>query len=87
MRSYSFSDGHIVTSKLNTAELLKRMKRLDCLRVLTEGYESGEGHTIFQKVWRAYLCDLAAVKKVLEMCGLWVTQGVIHKCTLSMPNV
>lgn len=54
MKIYSFTDGHTVTSKLNTAELLKRMNRLDCLRVLTEGYESGEGHTIFQKVWRAY---------------------------------
>lgn len=54
MRKYRFVDGHEVTTKLSLDEMLKRMNRLDWLRVLTEGYEDGEGKSICDKALRAY---------------------------------
>lgn len=54
MYTYTFKDGHKCTSKLNQSELLKRMNRLDNLRVLTEGYEEGEGRSICDKALKAY---------------------------------
>lgn len=51
---YEFKDGHVCTSKLGKDELLKRMNRLDVLRILTEGYEYGTGKEICKKVIRAY---------------------------------
>lgn len=51
---YEFKDGHVCTSKLGKDELLKRMNRLDVLRILTEGYECGTGKEICKKVIRAY---------------------------------
>lgn len=54
MTTYIFSDGHYCTSKLDGVELNKRMRRLDLLRVMTEGYDAGVGHDICQKALRAY---------------------------------
>lgn len=54
MKKYEFNDGHVYTSKLGKDELLKRMNRLDILRVLTEGYEYGTGREICKKAIRAY---------------------------------
>lgn len=51
---YEFKDGHVCTSTLEKDELLKRMNRLDVLRILTEGYECGTGKEICKKVIRAY---------------------------------
>ena len=51
---YTFKDGHKCTSNLEKAELIKRMNRLDTLRVLTEGFEDGEGRNICDKALRAY---------------------------------
>lgn len=52
--TYTFKDGHKCTSNLEKAELIKRMNRLDTLRVLTEGFEEGEGRNICDKALRAY---------------------------------
>lgn len=38
MNKYKLSTGEIVTTKLSASEVLKRMNRLDTLRVLVEGY-------------------------------------------------
>ena len=54
MYKYKFNDGHTITSKLNTKEVLQRMRRLDILRVLTEGYEEDEGFSICKKAINAY---------------------------------
>lgn len=54
MKKYTFKNGDVVTSELDSKELLIRMRRLDTLRVMTEGYESGEGFNICQKALRAY---------------------------------
>lgn len=54
MLRYRFTDGFECTSKLDQAELIKRMNRLDHLRVLTEEYTEGEGKTICEKALRAY---------------------------------
>lgn len=54
MHTYRFTDGHVTTSKLDINEVLKRMNRLDWLRVLTEGYEDGEGKSICNKALKAY---------------------------------
>lgn len=54
MYKYTFTNGDVVTSALTKDEMLKRMKRLDTLRVLTEGFEEGPGATIAAKAWRAY---------------------------------
>lgn len=39
--------------KITVQEAKKRYNRLDTLRVLTEGYEEGEGYNIYQKAFRA----------------------------------
>jgi len=54
MRKYTFTNGDIVTSELSADELMARMRRLDVLRVMTEGYEYGEGLKIHDKALRAY---------------------------------
>lgn len=54
MGTYTFSDGFQCTSKLDQSELLKRMERLDWLRVLTEDYTEGVGRGICEKARRAY---------------------------------
>lgn len=50
----TWSDGYSITTKLTKSEALKRMERLDWLRVLTEGYEDGEGYSICKKALKAY---------------------------------
>ena len=54
MGTYTFTDGYRCTSKLGKQELLKRMNRLDNLRVLTEGFTDGVGRSICDKALRAY---------------------------------
>ena len=54
LKTYKFKDGHTITSKLSPEEVMKRMQRLDWLRVLTEGYEEGEGASICRKALQAY---------------------------------
>ena len=54
MKKYEFNDGRVCTSKLGKDELLKRMNRLDVLRVMTEVYECGIGREIYKKAIRAY---------------------------------
>lgn len=54
MTRYTFKNGDIVTSNLKINELLKRMRRLDALRVLTELYEDEEGKSICKKATKAY---------------------------------
>lgn len=54
MRCYTFTDGHTTTSKLGRDEILERMRRLDWLIVLTEGYTTGVGLGICKKALRAY---------------------------------
>lgn len=54
MRRIRFNDGHEITTELEVNEVVKRMNRLDTLRVLTEGYEEGEGKSICEKALRAY---------------------------------
>ena len=44
----------IYTSNLSAAELLKRLSRLDTLRVLTEQHECKEGMSICQKSTKAF---------------------------------
>lgn len=51
---YTFRNGDVVYTDLASAEMLKRMRRLDILRVLTEGYEEGTGRGICDKALRAY---------------------------------
>lgn len=51
---YTFKNDDVVISSLPQAEMLKRMRRLDLLRVLTEGYEEGPGRAICDKALRAY---------------------------------
>ena len=54
MTTYRFSNGDIVSTKLSKEEMMKRMDRLDILRVMMEGYDEGEGLSIFKKAWKAY---------------------------------
>lgn len=54
LKTYKFKDGHTITSKLSPEEVMKRMQRLDWLRVLTEGYEEGVGSSIYRKALQAY---------------------------------
>lgn len=54
MKRFRFVDGHEVTTNLDMDEMLKRMNRLDWLRVLTEGYDDDEGKSICKKALKAY---------------------------------
>lgn len=54
MYRYTFTNGDVVTSRLPKAELLKRMNRLDTLRVLTEQHDCPEGRSICRKALQAY---------------------------------
>lgn len=54
MKRYTFKDGTVVTSKLSANEMIKRMNRLDTLRVLTEGFTEDVGMGICKKALRAY---------------------------------
>lgn len=54
MKIYTFTDGSKVTSRLEGKEVIKRMNRLDTLRVLTEGYTEGDGASICKKALKAY---------------------------------
>lgn len=54
MRKLTFTDGHQITTKLSNDEILKRMRRLDTLRVLTEQHENEEGKNICKKAIKAY---------------------------------
>ena len=53
-KRYRFNDGHEIVTSLTINEVMKRMQRLDTLRVMMEGYDEGEGCKIFQKALRAY---------------------------------
>lgn len=52
--TYKFTNGEVITSRLEKDELMERMNRLDTLRVLTEGYTEGHGKSICKKAVRAY---------------------------------
>jgi hypothetical protein len=54
MKRYILEDGTVVTTKLSAKEMVKRMDRLDALRVLTEGFTEGVGRGICEKALRAY---------------------------------
>lgn len=51
---YTWPDGFSITSKLPVDEVTKRLNRLDTLRVMTEGFEEGEGRDIYRKALQAY---------------------------------
>ena len=57
MHKYTFTNGDVMTSRLNKEELMRRLGRLDTLRVLTEGFLDDEdcpGRTICKKAINAY---------------------------------
>lgn len=54
MKKYTFNDGHQITSNLPAKEILKRMRRLDVLRVLTEQLEDETYQNICKKAIKAY---------------------------------
>ncbi len=54
MYKYIFGNGDAITSRLEKEEVLKRMNRLDTLRVLVEQCDCEEGISITKKALRAY---------------------------------
>lgn len=54
MFKYTFQNGDVMTSKLDKEEIIKRLNRLDTLRVIMEGYDEGVGRDICEKALRAY---------------------------------
>lgn len=76
MKRYTFKDGHQITSRLDAEEILRRMDRLDWLRVLTEGYEEGTGRQICEKSIRAY-------EKAENFTGI-IRLSIIEKDFISM---
>lgn len=54
MKKYTFANGDIMTSELSADELMKRLRRLDILRVMTEQHECKEGRNICKKALNAY---------------------------------
>ncbi len=54
MRKYTFKNGDVMTSRLSANELMKRLRRLDTLRVIVEQNECEEGKSICKKALKAY---------------------------------
>lgn len=54
MRKITFKDGTVVTTKLTAEEAIRRMNRLDTLKVLTQAFEEGEGLNICRKAYEAW---------------------------------
>lgn len=54
MKKYTFANGDVMTSELSADELMKRLRRLDTLRVMTEQHECKEGKNICKKALNAY---------------------------------
>ena len=54
LRKIRFTDGYEITTKLSVNEVVKRMNRLDTLRVRIEECECEEGISITKKALRAY---------------------------------
>mgnify|MGYP007121874924 CR=1 FL=1 len=54
MKKYTFANGDVMTSELSADELMKRLRRLDTLRVMTEQHECKEGRNICKKALNAY---------------------------------
>lgn len=54
MKKYAFLNGDIITSKLSADEIMKRMRRLDLLRVMTEQNNCKAGISICKKALKAY---------------------------------
>ena len=54
MKKYTFSNGDVMTSELSAEELMKRLRRLDTLRVMVEQNDCKEGRSICKKALRAY---------------------------------
>lgn len=50
---YTFNNGDVVYSDLSKEELMKRMNRLDTLRILVEGHEEGPYLNIYNKINKA----------------------------------
>jgi len=55
MYRYTFPDGMSYTTNLKMEEFIKRLNRLDTLRVICEGYDEGTtGDSIYKKALRAW---------------------------------
>lgn len=54
LKKIRFTDGHEITTKLSIEEAVKRMNRLDTLRVRIEDCDCKEGISISKKALRAY---------------------------------
>lgn len=54
MKTYIFKNGDIMTSKLSAPELMKRLRRLDVLKVITEQRKCKHGRNICKKALNAY---------------------------------
>ena len=54
MIKYAFTNGDVMTSELSADELMKRLRRLDTLRVMTEQHDCKEGKSICKKALNAY---------------------------------
>lgn len=54
LKEMVFTDGYKITTRLNAEEVVKRMKRLDTLRVRVEECDCEEGISITKKALRAY---------------------------------
>lgn len=75
MYKYTFNNGDVVTSRLSKDELLRRMKRLDTLRALTEQHECPEGRSICRKALQAY-------NKLTDFTGI-IRLNILEKDWLS----
>lgn len=70
--TYKFNDGSVYTSKLKRDEFLERLDRLDWLRVMTEGYEGGEGENMLEKDFLSYMYeDLYISAKDIEVLDFY----------------
>jgi len=54
MKKYIFTNGDVMTSELHAEELMRRLRRLDTLRVMVEQNDCEEGRSICKKALRAY---------------------------------
>lgn len=82
MKKYTFKNGDVVTSELEAKEPIKRMTRLDALRVMTEQYECEEGQSICKKALRAYnkMKGFTGIIRLTSIEKDWLSYQLENSC-------
>lgn len=82
MKTYRFTNGEVMTSKLSASIIIQRLKRLDILRVMTEQHGCKEGISICNKAVRAYnkMEGFTGIIRLTAIEKDWLTYMLENSC-------